>query len=291
MVSVLKMYKSVAILTLITTGIHASVSNLIYNNQKITYVGTAHVYDPNDSQYKTLVQELKKFLKETTGQPCCMVLEQETIHKIYSPSLKDSITSFGDCGAALYLGQQHNIPIIAGDPLKKLAFRLLAASNDFDPDHVRYACFVLLLEMYNRNKENKIKINTDYIEKEFKQIFPEASLNNMITLHEKLTERTFNVYDYHFYRYVSFYPPPFSLRGIFLYQFPALGEIRKIMCAYHLKRDIATIAIIKEQLLAGKHIFIMYGRAHQQFHIQGIQKIITGIAKSEFATQATVDPQ
>lgn len=273
------------LLVLAPVSAHASVTRMTYNNQTIIHVGTEHAHDPNHYQYAVLHNAWQEFLQKSAGQPRCVVIEHPTVPTIRHNSLNTAITEYADWGAAFYLAQQHQIPVVAGNPLVYQAFKDIAESKKFNPDHVRYAFFAQSLEMYNRLKQNSsIVVPNDYLENKIAKIFPNTSLDEMIQLHKRITNRPFDKHDYHFYEYVTKCRPMLSLRAFFYYKFPALKEIHQIMDAYYIKRDIGTLVLIKEQLKSGKHVFIVYGRYHQAFHIQGIQKIIAGVALEESAT-------
>lgn len=271
----------------VATSINASVSTLTYHNQHITYVGTEHSYNPKEAQYDTLIQAWNSFLQKTGGKNCCVIIEQPTIVDINLTSLEEAITQHGDCGAGYYLARQANIPLIAGDPLVHLAFPILAKSKKWLSEYVQYTYFIQQLELYNRiKKENPTfdKPILEAVERKVKALFPETSINNLIQLHEQLTNRLFDPYDHHFFQYLTYFPPIKSLRGLFVYHCTALKEIRDIVSNYHLKRDIATVALIKQQLLAGNNIFIVYGKTHEDFHLKGLQIIIKNAVTQEPAT-------
>lgn len=287
--------KQLSLLSICATSLQtlqASVSTLTYhNNQSITYIGTNHSNNPNDAQYALLIAAWNDFIQKTSGKNCCVIIEQPTIAPLIINSLEEAITNYGDCGAAYYLAKQATIPLLAGDPLARLGFPLLLTSERWDPDYVRYSCFIQQLELCLRAQEIKksTKPILESVEKKFGAIFPGTSIEIMITLHEKITGKVFNPYDHHFFKFLTYYPPPKTIRGFFLYRFKALKELRKIVFDYHLKREIATIALIKQQLLAGKHVFVVFGNAHEAFHLKALEVITKGKATPESAKKLYVD--
>ncbi len=274
------------------SSLQASVAKLRYgNNQQIVHVGTTHSINPRDAQYATLQKAWNSFIQETGGQYCCVIIEKPTTHNLPTfTSFEDAITKCGDYGAAVYLAQQHHIPVIAGDPLVRQAFKKIIDTKEFNADHVRYAYFAQLLTQYNYMYAQKITGDTssmEFVEPYFTALFPNISMDYMIALHEKLTGRVFNPLDSNFYTYITWCPAPTSLQGALFYQFDALKELRKIMKLYHIKRDIATIALIKNEISVGRNVFIVYGNHHQEFHLKGLTKIIDNLTQ-ESASQDNV---
>ncbi len=257
--------------------VYPSVSTLTYNHrQHITYVGTTHSYDPKDAQYKTFANAWNDFLQKTGGDNCCVIIEQSNIPSLTLSSLEKAIHLYGDCGAAYYVAQNSMIPILAGDPLVRLGYHHLIQENKWDPDYIHYVAFIQQMELHNRQEPPSTqnpKPILERVEKDFAAVFPNTPIETMISLHSTITGKVFNPYDHHFFKFITYYPPMKSIRSLFLYRFAALKELQEIVFNYHLTREAATIALVKQQLLAGKHVFIVFGNAHEAFHIKALQAI------------------
>jgi hypothetical protein len=220
-------------------------------NQALFYFGSKHTRDPKDPQFELLNGYLINFLNGRPKDKTILFLEGQT-PRILPETLDESITKFGESGAAAFLAKQNEIPYFRPEP--SLEYEVLELLKKFTKEEIFYYYIARIISQYHRLsvREDFTKYITPYIERYQKNLTWEGfdfSFDNLKNIHRSIFGKDFDLDDVNFFAIIS-NPTGTSTK------------INQVAANCTIIRNYFILGKIKEYWEKGFNIFIVYGSGH-----------------------------
>lgn len=212
-------------------------------HQALFYFGANHSCEPANEQYPLLKSFWQKFLQQTGGKNCVVLVEGSKRNLCQSEELAIA-TQGGEGGLMTLLAHQNNIPTECPEPSRQfLCDELL---KYFSNDEVTYRNFALCVHQFHRYKhvdphlkfEDHCQRYNDY-----------KDLDHMKKIHKNLFNAELDVHDEKFFYNII---NPVVQTTI----------INKVCRQASATRDEFIVNYIKNLMQQGKNVFVVYGCTH-----------------------------
>ena len=218
---------------------------IVKGNQQLYFLGPHHIFNPKDSQVKTIKDWWNVFLG-VTKKKNCIVLVEGGLRPVLK-SEKVAIEKHGEPGLMTLLANKENIEVVSPEPDETKEANSI--SKKFGKEKIIYYYFARQVAQWHSYLERPdFEKYTERLLKEYKNILNwkgfDFSLNHMIQLHDKFHNHKFDKENYDcFYNDSN----------------PINSEVSAASSGYR------NTYIVKEILMLwnnGRNIFIGYGSGH-----------------------------
>lgn len=233
--------------------------SLTKKDQCLFYFGANHSCNPKDKQYPQLEKFWNKFIKQTKGKNC-IVLVEGRVRKLFKNKEEAIIKGGCEGGFITLLAHQYNINTACPEPHENLMIQQL--SKCFSKDLISYTKIAqTILQAIRISKVDKKFNFVDYLKPTIKYYLGNnKTIDDLKILHKTLFNTTFNLKDEKFFYKITN---------------PVIQDtiINQVCRKNSIFRDLNIIKEIEKHICDKKNIFIVFGATHAIMQEKAIRNI------------------
>ena len=226
------------------------------NGQRLYFLGSKHLFDPEDKQFEAIRKYWQEFLEETDMENCVVLVEgwDSFVEKTENRAKKRH-----EAGFTNFLASKEDLVSYTPEPSRlEVAKKLL---KKFSDDEVMYSYFAQFATQWHRMKkkpsfEEYIDASMKVCKRQLEMKGYDISLENFTRLHDETHDHTFDK----------------NNRGCFYNDHnPVTNDVSR---EEGLIRDLHMVSEIKRLWDEGKNIFIVYGSGHAIIQEPALKKLL-----------------
>ena len=233
----------------------------------MTALGTHHTNDPQDPQFKPVIDAWNRFITAIPSKKNISVVIENPSGRAcrHYQTSEEAIEHDCDRGLATYFAQQHHATLIGAElPTESVIAQLF---NEFDHDLVLYFCFaqaLLYWHDFNKHETSQKDFVMNYVHQWTKQTH--ITFEDLVALHKKLTGKSFRSHSVFFKNIMNLEHHNSFLKSLFSIFSKPIKRFKKdfhtLLKRSHQIRDQHIFNVIKAEWNKGNHVFIVYGAFH-----------------------------